>query len=63
MVGLRYGFHPRVTDVISRTSEVKASESRVDKTISQKKNMRLFIYHIPTLSKMSSCTYFTLIHS
>ena len=26
MVGLRYGFYPRVTDVISRTSEVRASE-------------------------------------
>ena len=26
MVGLRYGFHPRVTDVISRTSKVRASE-------------------------------------
>ena len=26
MVGLRYGFYPRVTGVISRTSEVRASE-------------------------------------
>ena len=26
MVGLRYGFYPRVTDVISQTSEVRASE-------------------------------------
>ena len=26
MVGLRYGFYPRVTDVVSRTSEVRASE-------------------------------------
>ena len=26
MVGLRYGFYPRVTDVILRTSEVRASE-------------------------------------
>ena len=26
MVGLRYGFYPRVTDVISRTSEVRVSE-------------------------------------
>ena len=29
MVGLRYGFYPRVTDVIS-------FQSQVDKTISQK---------------------------
>ena len=26
MVGLGYGFYPRVTDVISRTSEVQASD-------------------------------------
>ena len=26
MVGLRYGLYPRMTDVISRTSEVRASE-------------------------------------
>ena len=26
MVGLRYGFYPRVTDVISQTSEIRASE-------------------------------------
>ena len=26
LVGLRYGFYPHVTDVISQTSEVRASE-------------------------------------
>ena len=26
MIGLRYGFHPRLTDVISQMSEVQASE-------------------------------------
>ena len=26
MVGLRYGFYPQVTDVISRTSEVRVSD-------------------------------------
>ena len=53
MVGLRYGFYPRVPDVISRTSEVRASEryhishkwiNHISKT-----TMRLFIYHIPSL--------------
>ena len=63
MVGLRYGFCPRVTDVISQTSEVRASDwyhiSHEWIKPYLKPTMILFIYHIPTLSncKKHSCTF------
>ena len=53
MVGLRYGFYPRVPDVISRTSEVRASDMS---DISH-------IYHIQSLficQKIFGCIFIFL---